>query len=136
MAHREKEMKRSMVIIILALAIALFFLSCIRQTIHQDSLFLEGHSFNRVWRASLHAVSDIGFTVDSLDRDAGFIGAESGTHIGQEVPPRLSILLTESRGRVEVDCKMLQKEQFVDLFGHGPRVIRDFMSALNTRLNR
>jgi len=31
---------------------------------------------------------------------------------------------------------MLQKEQFVDLFGHGPRVIRDFMSALNTRLNR
>jgi len=98
-------------------------------------MFLDSYSFDEVWIASVRAVNDIGFTVDSLDKDAGFIGAESGTHIGQDVPPRLSIMITEVRGRVYVDCKVLQKEQYIDIFGHGQRTIRKFMEALNMNLN-
>lgn len=124
------------IIVILLLVIVTVFLSCIRQTVHKDAVFLDGHSFGSVWQASIGAVDDIGFTVDSLDRASGFISAESGTLIGEEVPPRLSILILESEGRTVVECKMLQKEQFVDVFGHGRRVIRSFMSALNTLLNR
>jgi len=119
----------------LLVLLSLAFVCCIRQTINTESMFLDSYSFDEVWIASVRAVNDIGFTVDSLDKDAGFIGAESGTHIGQDVPPRLSIMITEVRGRVYVDCKVLQKEQYIDIFGHGQRTIRKFMEALNMNLN-
>jgi len=119
---------------IFAVLLALALVSCVQQTINMESRFLDNYTFDEVWRASISAVNDIGFTIDSLDIEAGFIGAESGTHILQEAPPRLSIFITESRGRVFVDCKVLQKEQFIDLFGHGERTIRKFMTALNMNL--
>lgn len=108
---------------------------CVNQTINTGSTFLDGHSFNEVWMATIRAVNDIDFTIDSLDKEAGFIGAESGRYIGQDAPPRLSIMISESRGRVYVDCKVLQKEQYIDIFGHGKRTIRKFMTALNLNLN-
>ena len=119
---------------ILVVLLALAMVSCIRQTINTESRFLDHYTFEDVWRASIRAVNDIGFTIDSLDIEAGFIGAESGSHIGQEVPPRLSIFISEVRGRVYVDCKVLQKEQFIDIFGHGERTVRKFMTALNMNL--
>ena len=120
---------------LLLVLLAFALVSCINQTINRESTFLISHTFNDVWRASIRAVNDIGFTIDSLDIEAGFIGAASGTHIGQKVPPRLSIFVTEVRGRVFVDCKVLQKEQFFDVFGHGKRTIQRFMIALNMNLN-
>ncbi len=113
----------------------LFLVCCVNQTINRRSTFLEGHTFDDVWMASIKAVNDIDFTVDSIDKAAGFIGAESGRHIGQDAPPRLSIMITEARGRVYIDCKVLQKEQYIDIFGHGKRTIRKFMTALNMNLN-
>jgi len=35
-----------------------------------------------------------------------------------------------------VDCKVLQKEQYLDLLEHGGRIARSFMSALNHNLHR
>jgi hypothetical protein len=119
---------------ILLVLLALALVSCINQTINMESRFLDNYDFDEVWRASIRAVDDIGFTIDSIDLETGFIGAESGTHIGQKVPPRLAIFVTEIRGRVYVDCKVLQKEQFFDIFGHGERTIRRFMTALNINL--
>lgn len=110
--------------------------ACIKQTVHDGTTFLDHHSFYEVWTASIRAVNEIGFTVDSVDRSAGFIGAESGTHIGQEVPPRLAIMISDVRSRVFVECRVLQKEQFIDIFGHGRRTVRNFMTALNLNLNR
>ena len=78
------------------LIIIIFCASCINQTVRHERLFYEDFHFEDIWRASIRAVNDIGFTVYSTDKAAGFIGAESGTHIGQEVPPRISILITES----------------------------------------
>lgn len=121
---------------ILLVLLALALVSCIRQTINMESRFLDNYNFDEVWRASIRAVDDIGFTIDSLDFETGFIGAESGRHIGQKVPPRLAIFVTEIRGKVYVDCKVLQKEQFFDIFGHGERTIRRFMTALNMNLYR
>jgi hypothetical protein len=120
---------------IMALAV-LALSSCIRQTIHIESSFFDRYTFEEVWAAAVKSVNDINFTVDSMDKEAGFISAESGSHIGQEVPPRLSIMIDESRGRVFVNCKVLQKEQFVDVFGHGQRTVRKFFAALNMNLNR
>jgi len=119
----------------LLVLLALAFISCIHQTVKTESTFLDQYTYEEVWRASIRAVNDIGFTVDSLDKESGFIGAESGKHIGQDAPPRLSIMITEESGRVYVDCKVLQKEQFIDVFGHGKRTIRNFMTALNINLN-
>jgi len=116
--------------------LALALVACIRQTINTETRFLDNYTFDDVWRASIRAVDDIGFTIDSIDLETGFIGAESGRHIGQKVPPRLAIFVTEIRGRVYVDCKVLQKEQFFDIFGHGERTIRRFMTALNMNLYR
>jgi hypothetical protein len=123
---------KKMLLVLLALALV----SCINQTINMESRFLDNYDFDEVWRASIRAVDDIGFTIDSIDLETGFIGAESGRHIGQKVPPRLAIFVTEIRGRVYVDCKVLQKEQFFDIFGHGERTIRRFMTALNMNLYR
>jgi len=111
------------------------FVCCINQTVNTESTFWDAHTFDEVWAASIHAVNDIDFTIDSIDKETGFIGAESGRHIGQDAPPRLSIMITEARGRVYVDCKVLQKEQYIDIFGHGKRTIRKFMTALNMNLN-
>jgi hypothetical protein len=122
---------KKMLFVLLALALV----SCVRQTIKLESRFLDNYSFDEVWRASIKAVTDIGFTIDSIDSETGFIGAESGRHIGQKVPPRLAIFIAKSNGRVNVDCKFLQKEQFFDIFGHGERTIRKFMTALNMNLN-
>jgi hypothetical protein len=89
-----------------------------------------------VWDASIEAVNDIEFTIDSLDREAGFIGAESGRYVlGGDAPPRLSIMIRKSGDSVSVDCKVLQKEQLVDIFGIGKKIVGEFMMALNRNLN-
>ena len=124
-------MKKYFVIIIL-----LLFSACIQQTVRREAVFYEDFCLDDIWQAAIRAVNDIDFTIYSMDRVSGFIGAESGKHIGQDAPPRLSILISESRGRIYVDCKVLQKEQYVDLLGHGRRIARSFMSALNHNLHR
>ncbi|MGB2908273.1 MAG: hypothetical protein WBB73_14315 [Candidatus Aminicenantaceae bacterium] len=123
-------MKKMLVILMLLASTA-----CIRQTVHHTSTYLDGHSFAEVWSASIKAVYDIDFTIDSMDQEAGFISAESGTHILQEVPPRFTIMILDNRGKVFVECRLLQKEQFIDILGHGKRTIRRFLTALNVNLN-
>ena len=120
---------------LLPVLIVLTFISCTQQIIHQDMAFLENHTFDEVWEASIKAVDDIDFTIDSTDKVAGFISAESGTRVFESVPPRLSIMIKDIDGKVHVECKVLQKE-FVDLRGHGGKTVRDFMKALNVNLNR
>jgi hypothetical protein len=110
--------------------------ACVQQTIHQRSTFLDNHSFDEVWDATIKAVDDIKFTVDSLDRESGFIGALRGKDVLQHAPPRLSILVSDLGGRVFVDCKVLQQDQFVDIMGYGNRTIRDLLTALNANLNQ
>jgi len=134
--EEEDNMKKMLlVILITTFVFCVMFIACINQTLHQDSTFLDGYQFEEVWSASIHAVNDIGFTVDSLDKESGFISAASGPHIGQDAPPRLTIMISETRGRMHVDCKVLQIEQFVDVLGHGRRITRNFMAALNVNLN-
>ena len=120
---------------LLALLIVLPFLSCTEQIINQDSTFLDSHTFNEVWEASIRAVKDIDFTIDSMDKETGFISAESGKRIFESEPPRISIMIKKMDSKVSVDCRVLQKE-FIDLAGHGKRTVRDFMTALNMNLNR
>ena len=127
--------KLNFVLITTIIFLSLLFTSCIRQTIHRDMSFFENYTYEDVWLASVQAVNDIGFTIDNMDKTSGFIAAESGTHIGQEVPPRISIMISEFKGRIYVDCKVLQKEQFIDIFGHGKRIYRNFMVALNLNLH-
>jgi hypothetical protein len=110
--------------------------SCINQTVKTETAFLENRSFEEVWEASIRAVNDIEFTIDGVDKEAGFIGAERGSHpLGGDAPPRLSIMIREYDRRVRVDCKVLQKEQFIDVFGMGRKIGRDFMVALNQNLS-
>jgi len=116
--------------------VILVCMSCAIQTVKTETGYWRNRTFDEVWEASIAAVNDIEFTVDSLDREAGFIGAESGRYVlGGDAPPRLSILIREFGGRVSVDCKVLQKEQIVDIFGIGRKIVRRFMIALNQNLN-
>lgn len=124
-------MKKILLVLLIIASVA-----CIKQTINQDVTFVENHSFEEVWRASIKTVNDIAFTVDSTDKEAGFIAAESGKHILQNAPPRLAIMIKEVDGKVMVECKVLQKEQYIDIIGHGRKTIRKFMVALNLNLNR
>ena len=110
--------------------------TCIKQTINQDVTFVENHTFEEVWSASIKAVNDIEFTLDSTDKEAGFIAAERGKHILQNAPPRLAIMIKEIENKVMIECKILQKEQYIDIIGHGRKTIRNFMVALNLNLNR
>ena len=113
------------------------FVSCAIQTVKTETNYWKNRSFDEVWEASIEAVNDIEFTIDSMNRETGFIGAESGRYIlGGDAPPRLSILIRESRDSVSVDCKVLQKEQLVDIFGIGKKIMREFMFALNQNLSR
>jgi hypothetical protein len=116
-------------------SLVLTFLSCTQQIVNQDMTFLDNHGFDEVWEASLKAVNDIDFTIDSVDKTAGFISAESGMRVFESSPPRLSIFIKEMNGKVRVDCRVLQKEH-IDLGGHGKKTVRDFMTALNMNLNR
>ena len=122
-------MKRIWLLMFILLAV-----SCIKQTINQDVNLLQDYSFDEVWEASIRAVNDIGFTIDSVDKETGFISAESGRHVLQQAPPRMSIMITSSNGKVYVDCKLLQKEQFFDLFGIGRDTVRKFRNALYSNL--
>ncbi|MGB3863602.1 MAG: hypothetical protein WA915_16100 [Candidatus Aminicenantaceae bacterium] len=118
-----------------ALLIVFIFLSCTQQIINQDTTFLDNHTFEEVWEASLRAVKDIDFTIDSMDKETGFISAESGRRVFESRPPRLSIMIKEMDSKVSVDCRVLQKE-FIDLGSHGKKTVRNFMTALNMNLNR
>ena len=111
------------------------FVSCAIQTVKTETDYWRNRTFDEVWEASIEAVNDIEFTIDSIDREAGFIGAESGRYVlGGDAPPRLSIMIREFDDRVSVDCKVLQKEQLVDIFGIGKKIVREFMIALNQNL--
>ena len=114
----------------------LALVSCVKQTIKQEATFLENHTFEEVWNASISAINDIKFVVDSMDKDAGFIAADRGRHLFEKAPPRLSIMIKEVGGKVYIDCKVLTKEQYVDIGGQGKKTIRKFMIALNQYLNR
>ncbi len=124
---------KKVLLVMLVILLFLALVSCIRQTVKTESRFLDDYTFEEVWRASIRAVNDIVFTIDATDKAAGFIGAESGPPPGQDFPPRLSIMITETRGRVYVNCKVLVKE-FIDVFGHGRKTVRRFMTALNRNL--
>ncbi len=109
--------------------------SCAIQTVNTETDYWRNRTFDEVWEASIAAVNDIDFTIDSMDRETGFIGAESGRYVlGGDAPPRLSIMIKEFDNSVSVDCKVLQKEQLVDVFGIGKKIMREFMSALNQNL--
>ena len=108
--------------------------ACIQQTVHQRASLYENLSFDEVWDATIKAVYDIKFTVDSLDRESGFISALRGKDVLQHAPPRLSIMISDLEGKVYVDCKVLQQDQFFDILGHGNRTIRDLYNALNANL--
>ncbi len=111
-------------------------MSCAIQTVKTKTSYWQNRTFDEVWEASIEAVNDIAFTIDSIDREAGFIGAESGRYVlGGDAPPRLSIMVREFDDSVSVDCKVLQKEQLVDIFGIGKKIVREFMIALNQNLS-
>jgi hypothetical protein len=110
-------------------------LCCTQQVINRDTTFLDNHSFEEIWNASIEAVDDIDFTIASMDKSSGFISAESGPRIFEDNPPHLSITIEEINGKVMVECKVLQKE-FIDIAGHGRRTIKNFLAALNMNLNR
>jgi hypothetical protein len=125
----------SMKKLLLALLI-LACVSCLNQTVNVETTFLKNRTFDEVWEASIKAVNDIEFTIDSIDKEAGFIGAERGRHVlGGDAPPRMSVLVKENDRSVSVDCKVLQKEQFIDVLGMGKKIIREFMIALNQNLD-
>lgn len=124
-------MKRFWLILVI-----LVLVSCVKQTIKQEATFLENHTFEEVWNASIKAVNDIKFIVDSVDKETGFIAAERGRHVFEKAPPRLSVMIKEVGGKVYVDCKVLQKEQYVDIGKIGEKTVRNFMIALNQNLNR
>ena len=110
--------------------------SCINQTINTESSFLEGYTYEDVWKASIKAVNDIDFTIDGMDKEAGFIGAESGPHIlGGDGPMRLSIMIKKYGQHVGLDLRVLQEEQPIDLFGIGKKIVRNFYMALNQNLS-
>jgi hypothetical protein len=110
--------------------------SCLNQTVNLETAFLKNRTFDEVWEASIKAVNEIEFTIDSIDKESGFIGAERGRHVlGGDAPPRISILVKENERSVSVDCKVLQKEQFIDVLGMGKKIIREFMIALNQNLD-
>jgi len=111
-------------------------MSCAIQTVKTETSYWRNRTFDEVWDASIEAVNDIEFTIDSIDKETGFIGAESGRYVGGgDAPPRLSIMIREFDDRVSVDCKVLQKEQLVDIFGIGKKIVRKFMIALNQNLS-
>ncbi len=115
----------------------LALVSCVIQTIKQEETFLENHNFEEVWSASIKAINDIEFTTDSMDKEAGFIGAERGRKaFVEKAPTRIAVMIKEIGGKVYVDCKVLQKNQFIDIGGVGKKTIRKFMIALNQNLNR
>ena len=120
---------------ILLILLVIASVSCVRQVVNQDVTFLDHHSFADVWEASILAIADIDFTIASMDRSAGFISAESGPRLFEDLPPRLSILIKEMDGKIRVDCRVLQKDQFIDLGGHGRKTVQDFMYSLNMNLN-
>lgn len=110
--------------------------SCAIQTVNTKTNYWRNRTFDEVWEASIAAVNDIDFTIDSMDRATGFIGAESGRYIlGGDAPPRLSIMIREFDNSVMVDCKVLQKEQLIDILGIGKKIVREFMFALNQNLS-
>ena len=119
-------------ILLILLVIAL--ISCTRQIVNQDVTFLDHHSFDDVWEASILSIADIDFTIASMDRSAGFISAESGPRLFEDLPPRITILIKEMDGKIRVDCRVLQKE-FSDLGGHGRKTVQDFMYSLNMNIN-
>jgi hypothetical protein len=119
----------------LLLLLVLVCMTCAIQTVKTETSYWQDRTFEEVWDASIEAVNEIEFTIDSIDKDAGFIGAESGSYVmGGDAPPRLSIMIREYGHRVNVDCKVLQKEQLVDVFGIGKKIVRKFMIALRQNL--
>lgn len=129
---REESSMKKLLLPLLILAC----MSCAIQTVKTETSYWRNRTFDEVWDASIEAVNDIEFTIDSLDREAGFIGAESGRYVlGGDAPPRLSIMIREFDDSVSVDCKVLQKEQLVDIFGIGKKIVREFMIALNQNLS-
>ena len=129
--HEEKPMKKLLLPLLILACV-----SCAIQTVKTESSYWRDRNFDEIWDASIDAVNDIEFTIDSLDREAGFIGAESGRYVlGGDAPPRLSIMIREFDNSVSVDCKVLQKEQLIDVFGIGKKIVREFMIALNRNLS-
>ena len=126
---REEEAVKKILLVILIFSLV----CCVKQRINSESTYFESFSYDEVWEASLRAIKDIDFTIDSLDKDVGFIAAERGAHVLQDHPPRLSITIERWQDRISVHCRVFQKE-YVDFFGLGRKTVREFMLALKLNL--
>ena len=118
-------------------AVVLLLTSCIKPPVHTSSTEFDSYSFDEVWTASLQALHDMDFIPYAFDRGAGIISAEMGHMIIlHDVPPQISLVISRDYGKTYVDCKVIQLDQYVDVFGLNKKITRNFHTALHDRLVR
>lgn len=128
-------MKRRKSILLGAIPLILMT-ACLHQTVRTTSTVYDGFALGEVWNAALRTLHDLDFSIYALDNHAGFIGAEGPMPIFHELPPRLSVFISRRYGTVYVDCKVIQPDQLVDVFGYGRKTAHLFYRTLNRNLHR
>ena len=110
--------------------------ACIKPPVHTTVATYEGYRLDEVWNAALRALHDIDFMPYEIDRHSGIITAQSGRLYIPDTQPHISLIITREYGKVYVDCKVRQYDQYVDVFGLNKKISRSFYSALSERLRR
>lgn len=90
-----------------------------------------------VWAAALASVDDAGLALIETEEEHGRIRARAGRSIwdlkGHEL---LVVVRSEEDGRVRVDAnaQAVSDDRYVD-FGRSGKIVRDFLAALDSRMN-
>lgn len=89
-----------------------------------------------VWEAAMASVDDIGLALVEAEREHGRIRARAGASIWDLKGHILLVVVREGEeGRVRVDAnaESVSEDEYVD-FGRSGRIVRDYLSALDARL--
>jgi hypothetical protein len=90
-----------------------------------------------VWEAAVASVDDIGLALVETEREHGRIRARAGPSIWDLKGHVLLIVVREAEdGRVRVDAnaQTVSEDEVID-FGKSGRIVRDYLKALDSRVN-
>lgn len=91
-------------------------------------------SFDQVWVAAVRSLSQMGMVTVNSDKEGGIIVAEGGRSLFlHNSPPQLSIAITESEGKIQVECTGVLHNQGYG-YGTTEKLVEDFFRNLQDQL--
>lgn len=118
---------RAIVLTLCVLALAVFVVSCAST---QQALVRSKTSYDKVWKACLDSLFDVGYSYTSADPKTGLIIAGKAVILGEGTVARLNIMVTRVSDNTEVSVSYVPAPATIGGYG----TVDKYVTAVKKRI--